>query len=183
MTIINKRLINYILIAKRLNEHFGQISIDFWSLEITEIKFEIRNQLEIKLISKSRTRFQQVSDPSSLVVTVPIAFAYSVRILHDDVAYPFPSRLRRRREVPFYIVSCYRTGPLFPQGVYRLQYKHRPIFYCCDNALREKEVWSVTRDYSSLLLRNRALLVSFHDWLNHDIQRRFLCFTLVALRH
>ena len=64
MTIINKRLINYILIDKRLNEHFGQISIDFWSLEITEIKFEIRNQLEIKLISKSRTRFQQVSDPS-----------------------------------------------------------------------------------------------------------------------
>ena len=65
MTIINKRLINYILIDKRLNEHFGQLSIDFWSLEITEIKFEIRNQLEIKLISKSRTRFQQVSDPSS----------------------------------------------------------------------------------------------------------------------
>ena len=63
--IINKRLINYILIDKRLNEHFGQISIDFWSLEITEIKFEIRNQLEIKLISKSRTRFQQVSDPST----------------------------------------------------------------------------------------------------------------------
>ena len=60
----NKRLINYILIDKRLNEHFGQISIDFWSLEITEIKFEIRNQLKIKLISKSRTRFQQVSDPS-----------------------------------------------------------------------------------------------------------------------
>ena len=67
MTIINKRLINYILIDKRLNEHFGQISIDFWSLEITEIKFEIRNQLEIKLISKSRTRFQQVSDPSHLM--------------------------------------------------------------------------------------------------------------------
>ena len=66
MTIINKRLINYILIDKRLNEHFGQISIDFWSLEITEIKFEIRNQLEIKLISKSRTRFQQVSDPLSV---------------------------------------------------------------------------------------------------------------------
>ena len=66
MTIINKRLINYILIDKRLNEHFGQISIDFWSLEITEIKFKIRNQLEIKLISKSHTRFQQVSDPSSI---------------------------------------------------------------------------------------------------------------------
>ena len=65
MTIINKHLINYILINKRLNEHFGQISIDFWSLEITEIKFEIRNQLKIKLISKSRTRFQQVSDPST----------------------------------------------------------------------------------------------------------------------
>ena len=69
MTIINKRLINYILIDKRLNEHFGQISIDFWSLEITEIKFEIRNQLEIKLISKSRTRFQQVSDPSAKAKT------------------------------------------------------------------------------------------------------------------
>ena len=63
MTVINKRLINYILIDKR---HFGQIFIDFWSLEITEIKFEIRNQLQIKLISKSRTRFQQVSDPSGL---------------------------------------------------------------------------------------------------------------------
>ena len=70
MTIINKRLINYILIDKRLNEHFGQISIDFWSLEITEIKFEIRNQLEIKLISKSRTRFQQVSDPSVRIISI-----------------------------------------------------------------------------------------------------------------
>ena len=72
MTIINKRLINYILIDKRLNKHFGQISIDFWSLEITEIKFEIRNQLEIKLISKSRTRFQQVSDPSEAAYTAMV---------------------------------------------------------------------------------------------------------------
>ena len=50
--------------SRDLNEHFGQISIDFWRFEITEIKFEIRNQLEIKLILKSRTQFQQVSDPS-----------------------------------------------------------------------------------------------------------------------
>ena len=75
MTIINKRLINYILIDKHLNEHFGQISIDFWSLEITEIKFEIRNQLEIKLISKSRTRFQQVSDPSEKRIPLRVLVA------------------------------------------------------------------------------------------------------------
>ena len=78
MTIINKRLINYILIDKRLNEHFGQICIDFWSLEITEIKFEIRNQLEIKLISKSRTRFQQVSDPSGASQTSSLSRALPV---------------------------------------------------------------------------------------------------------
>ena len=134
MTIINKRLINYILIDKRLNEHFGQISIDFWSLEITEIKFEIRNQLEIKLISKSRTRFQQVSDPSPAGRSKNLAHAIYIHCMHI---------------IPIIITLCsYELLPftLTPQAIALLNMFNRFVIHF--NALHPRLHHCVHRSHS-----------------------------------